>query len=260
MNPSKASHELTMAALAPGPFRTACDAGWDWVSHVAGPEGFDALGGVLPVLVHEVRNYLGLTRARAQIIARGLSANPQQDAAWILGAIDRLDQALQRVMRLEASPSLECRPCSITALLQDVAGLFEPLAHQRRSTLIVESDVSITGSDLVELDADAMREVLVNLVQNAIEAMPAGGTVRLRACADADWVTISVEDEGPGIPPDVAARIFDPFYTTKQRGTGLGLAICRRIVEAHQGCIWFESRPGRGTTFFVRLPRCRRAV
>lgn len=230
------------------------------MSHVASPEGFDALGGVLAALVHEVRNYLGLTRARAQIIARGLSANPQQDAAWILGVIDRLDTALQRVMRLGTSPSLECRPCSVTALLQDVALLFEPLAHQRPVTLVVESAVNLGGADQVELDADAVREVLVNLVQNAIEAMPAGGTVRLKACADAEWVTFSVEDEGPGIPPEAATRIFDPFYTTKQRGTGLGLAICRRIVEAHQGHIWFESGPGRGTTFFVRLPRCRRAA
>ena len=212
------------------------------------------------MLVHEVRNYLGLTRARVQMIARGLSTNPQRDADWILNTIDRLDRALQRVMRLETSPVLECRPHSVTALLHDVVTLFEAAAAQRRVALDVATDASLAGADEVELDADAVREVLVNLVQNAIEAMPGGGTVRLRAFADGESVTLCVEDQGPGISPEAADRVFDPFFTTKQKGTGLGLAICRRIVAAHQGQIWFESRPGAGTAFFVRLPRTRRVA
>lgn len=211
----------------------------------------------MSTLVHEVRNYLGLVRARAQIIAIGLSANPQQDAARIVATIDRLDTALERIKRIEISPLLEFRPCSVTALLQDVATLFEAIAQQKGATVSLAIDSQLVGSDQVELDADAVREVLVNLVQNAIEAMPSGGAVRLQAFAGEDYVTICVRDEGTGIPPDVAARVFDPFYTTKQQGTGLGLAICRRLVAAHQGQIWFESKPGAGTTFFVRLPRTR---
>lgn len=221
------------------------------------PERFETLGGVLPILVHEVRNYLGLIRARAQMVARGVTADPRKEAAYIIQTVDRLDAALQRLMHLELLPQLEFRSCSVTALLQEVASFFEPLAHQRQATVSVEADAAVAASDPVELDADALREVLINLVQNAIEAMPRGGTVRLRALADSEWVTVCVQDEGPGIPPDEASRLFEPFYTTKPQGTGLGLLICRRVVAAHQGQIWFESSPGAGTTFYVRLPRTR---
>jgi signal transduction histidine kinase len=106
----------------------------------------------------------------------------------------------------------------------------------------------------VTCDAGEIEQVLVNLLVNAADA---GGTVTLRTRAEGNHVRLSVVDRGTGIPPHVAERVFDPFFTTKEvgRGTGQGLAIARRIVvERHGGTLTFETEPGRGTTFHVRLP------
>ena len=209
-------------------------------------------------LVHEVRNYLSLARAQAQIIAMGLSADPAQDAARVVATIDRLDTALQRFKRLEAPLSLHLRPCSPAALLHEVAGLFAGVARQRGITLAVDAPPD-PEPEPIAADPDLLREVLLNLVRNALEATPGAGVVRLRQAAGSDGVTLSVCDQGAGIAPETAARIFEPFFTTKREGSGLGLAICRRIVAAHGGRIWFESAPGQGTTFYVWLPRRREA-
>jgi signal transduction histidine kinase len=108
------------------------------------------------------------------------------------------------------------------------------------------------GSAAVEVDAERLRQVLLNLVRNALEAMKAGGQLELKTKLDGgDSAAIEIIDSGPGFPED--APIFDAFYTTKESGTGLGLAIVHRIVEEHGGSVGFESRPGR-TCFSVRLP------
>ncbi len=212
----------------------------------------------MPALIHEVRNYLSLARAQAQIIAMGLSTDPRQDAARILATIDRLDMALQRFKRLQGPLSLEPRPCRVSAVLQEVSLLFSAVARQQGIELVVEGPAS-GDEEGIWADPDALRDVLINLVQNAVEATPGPGTVRLWQTADAEGVTLCVQDQGSGIGPEEARRIFEPFYTTKQRGTGLGLAICERVVAEHEGRIWFESAPGQGTTFYVWLPRPRQA-
>jgi signal transduction histidine kinase len=105
-----------------------------------------------------------------------------------------------------------------------------------------------------------LQQVFMNLLTNAAQALadkPSGGTIRIRTERRGDVVVIVVSDDGPGIPPDVLPRIFDPFFTTKEvgRGTGQGLTLSRTIVvERHGGSLTFDSRPGEGTTFIVRLP------
>jgi signal transduction histidine kinase len=108
-------------------------------------------------------------------------------------------------------------------------------------------------------DPQRLKQVLLNLCRNAIEAMPAGGLLTLRArCQDGE-VVLEVSDTGVGIPADALERVFEPFYTTKEAGTGLGLAVCRRIVEAHGGRLSVRSQPDRGTTIQVHLPLHRSA-
>jgi len=98
-------------------------------------------------------------------------------------------------------------------------------------------------------------QVLLNLFINAGDAIgPREGTVRIRAKATGSGLDIAIEDNGPGIPPAAASKIFTPFYTTKPAGTGLGLSLSRKIVEDHGGTLTFDTRPGIGTTFHVRLP------
>ncbi|HZY42689.1 MAG TPA: ATP-binding protein, partial [Anaerolineae bacterium] len=107
---------------------------------------------------------------------------------------------------------------------------------------------------------DQLTQVLLNLVINAIEAMPEGGELNLGTTIDEGWLHIAVRDTGPGIGPDEAAKIFEPFYTTKANGTGLGLAVSYGIIQRHGGRIEVGGAPGRGTTFTIVLPLDRQTV
>jgi len=106
----------------------------------------------------------------------------------------------------------------------------------------------------VRIDRDLLKQAVLNIVVNAIEAMPAGGELRLASSAAGDTAEIRVSDTGPGIPPDLREKIFRLYFTTKQRGSGIGLAMAFRIVQLHDGTIDFTSEPGKGTAFFIRLP------
>jgi signal transduction histidine kinase len=99
-----------------------------------------------------------------------------------------------------------------------------------------------------------LREALINLVLNAVDAMPQGGSITLETRHEGDWVLLSVTDSGAGIPPDVRRRIFEPFFTTKESGTGLGLSIVSGIISSYGGTIDVDSELGLGTTFTIRLP------
>jgi two-component system NtrC family sensor kinase len=108
----------------------------------------------------------------------------------------------------------------------------------------------------IRADAHKMEQVLVNLVLNAVVAMPAGGRLVFRHVMDGPFLTLIVSDTGEGIPEENLEKIFDPFFTTKRNGegTGLGLAVCRKIIEQHGGKISVSSRPGEGTEFLISLP------
>jgi signal transduction histidine kinase len=117
--------------------------------------------------------------------------------------------------------------------------------------------VSVTVDDDLPpalFDEAQIRQALVNLLRNAREAMPAGGPIDVRVLADGMSVAIDVDDRGGGIPDDIRARVFDPFFSTKGEGTGLGLAITRQIVEAHGGTIACAAREGGGTRLRITLP------
>ncbi|HZU80875.1 MAG TPA: HAMP domain-containing sensor histidine kinase [Acidimicrobiales bacterium] len=117
--------------------------------------------------------------------------------------------------------------------------------------------VEVEGAARFQADQGLLTQVMTNLVTNAYQAMPSGGTVRLSATSDDGATVITVEDEGDGIDPAVTERLFDPFVTTKHEGTGLGLAIVRRLVTAHGGEVEVENRPDRGARFTIRLPNAR---
>jgi signal transduction histidine kinase len=106
----------------------------------------------------------------------------------------------------------------------------------------------------VTADADQIQQVLLNLIQNAVQATPRGGNVTLRARQAGGGVEIEVEDTGSGIAPEHRAKIFDPFYTTRPKGTGLGLFVAHGIVQRHRGAIEVESEVGKGTRFRIQLP------
>ena len=142
-------------------------------------------------------------------------------------------------------------------LLGDALRLCEPAARRQRVAIERESEPGLR----VTCDADGLHQVLVNLMVNALQAMPTGGTLRLTAAALPDGLRITVADTGTGIPADVLPHVFEPFFTTRadaddptQRGTGLGLSVSYGIVKAHGGEIRAESEPGQGAVFTIDLP------
>ena len=163
-----------------------------------------------------------------------------------LGACTKIISDLLDFAR-ERTPNL--RPCPLRPLVEEAIGLVPP------------SSVKIVNAvpddlPLPSVDKDQFRQVLINLVQNAVEAMPEGvGEVTVGAEGGGERAfRISVTDNGPGIPKDVVERVFEPLFTTKTKGTGLGLAIVSNMVKAHRGAIHVESAPGRGSRFDIELP------
>ncbi|MEN3065917.1 MAG: PAS domain S-box protein [Candidatus Methanosuratincola petrocarbonis] len=143
---------------------------------------------------------------------------------------------------------LETRPVLVPSLIQDALSLVTVPEN-------VDLSLNVDVRDPVSVDQNMFTRVLVNLVANAIEAMPGGGTLQINARDCGEWVSFEVKDSGVGIPEEHLSKLFVPLFTTKSKGSGLGLAICKRIVEAHGGNIRVESRVGKGTSFFIELPK-----
>jgi signal transduction histidine kinase len=152
-------------------------------------------------------------------------------------------------------PQLE--PTDLVALLQRLLNRWSARIAQRNVRLIFQSPKACPP---VLSDPRLIEQVFVNLIDNALQAMPAGGhlSVTLQAVSRngaGESVEVRVADSGPGIPDEARRRIFDPYFTTRPNGTGLGLAICKRLVTIHRGAIAVESFPGTGTIFTVTLPQ-----
>jgi len=141
-------------------------------------------------------------------------------------------------------------PADINNLLRTTLDLIRE--HLQKSGLVIEENYADLG--LIRVDECQMKQVFLNLLTNAAQAMPQGGTLRLRTAQAADGVVIEVSDTGMGMPPEVQARLFEPFFTTKPHGTGLGLSVSLGIVQSHGGRITVKSEMGAGSTFTVWLP------
>ena len=124
----------------------------------------------------------------------------------------------------------------------------------QRPVMLVVVEV-VPGTPAAAADEDVLRQVLLNLILNALDVSPRGGQVQLQGRAVEDGVELVVADEGPGIPPEVRDRLFEPFFTTKPNGTGLGLAIVHSLVDQHGGRVWADRGETGGAAFHIRLPR-----
>ena len=167
--------------------------------------------------------------------------------------IRRLDEVVQGFLKFTRPEDLRLQPVRAAALFEEIAPVIETEAGKHGVKVVI--DVS-AGTPNVNGDASMLRQVFLNLAINACQAMPSGGTLRLvAAAASRNRVEVRVEDTGVGIKPEHLSRIFDLYFTTKERGTGIGLSMVYRIIQLHDGEIEVQSTPGRGTTFRVLLPR-----
>ncbi len=220
-------------------------------------ERLAALGDVAAAFAHEVRNPLNAVSMGLQRLRAEFKPEPGEEYARFVdlmqGEVRRLNTIVEQFIGLARPLPLTPAPVELRELLRELAALVEPEADQAR----VAVRLAVGALPLVHADRDHVKQVLLNLMLNAVQAMTSGGTLTLEAEAARDAVTLTVADTGPGIAPDVLPRVFDPYFTTKPGGLGLGLTIARRIVEAHGGALAVESEPGRGSRFRVTLPRGR---
>jgi signal transduction histidine kinase len=220
-------------------------------------ERLAAVGTLAAGLAHEVRNPLNSASLQLTLLERRLDrgddpATVRPIAHNIKSEIDRLDRLVREFLAFAQPRPLEPRPVDVGELFAGVTGLITPEAESVHVSIAAEI---AGGTPPVLGEAERLRQVLLNLTRNAIEAMSeTGGQLRLLARRAGDEVEIAVEDDGPGFGEELP--VFDAFFTTKSQGTGLGLAIVHRIVTDHGGTIRVESRPGR-TCFTLALPASR---
>lgn len=222
-------------------------------------ERLAALGNLAAVVGHEVRNPLnaisvGLQRLRQEFQPADDAAGYARLVDLAQGEVRRLDRIVEEFLSLARPLPLAPAPMAPGALLEEVAALVDDEARSRGVRVLRRVPGDLSPTRLVPLDRDRMKEVLLNLARNGLDAMPHGGDLTLGAAPVRDGVVLTVEDTGEGVPAELLPRIFDPWVTTKTTGMGLGLAIARRIVEGHGGRIAAESRAGEGTRFTITLP------
>ncbi len=231
-------------------------------------EALVSLGTFAAGVAHEIRNPISAIKVRLYELRRSQTEAAAIGAMEVIdGELRRLDRMLDEVLQYARPVEPRRESVGVDRMLGEVAELVRGAYARRGIEVVVEAERARAPGEgeCVDADAEQLRQVLLNLVRNAAESMPSGGVVTLRAAAGVDAggrskpamsvLLLEVVDTGPGIPPEVQARLFEPFFSTKPGGTGLGLAIAQRIVEAHAGALRYRTQPGQGTTFTVVLPR-----
>jgi signal transduction histidine kinase len=191
--------------------------------------------------------------AEPQTLNPVIEDHPAQKHVDVIAAeIKRLDQVMQDFLRFARPGELKLAPVDVSALLQDVARVIEPDAARARVMVKLEAQphaAEING------DSGMLTQVFMNLALNACQAMPDGGILRMACRSQSDRIEVVVEDTGQGIQPEHLNRIFDLYFTTKEKGSGIGLSMVYRIVQLHNGDIEVQSTPGAGTRFRILLPK-----
>jgi signal transduction histidine kinase len=222
-----------------------------------------ALGAMAAGLAHEVKNPLGAIKGAAQLLAEAQPRTTDEEfVGIILEEVDRLDRVVSSILDYARPRSTEVDPIDVNAAVRRTLQILAP-SHDDQVAIAVELAENLPQ---VRIDAEQLRQVVMNLVTNAVQAMGGSGRVSVatayRRTARATWpvtlangaVEIRVADTGPGISTKVLKNLFIPFFTTKAKGTGLGLAISQRIVQNAGGTIDVQTSAGVGTTFIVVLP------
>ena len=221
------------------------------VAQLLQAERLSSLAEIASGVVHEVRNPLGAIKGAVEILEDGLPENsPRREFALIAKVeVERIDKLVQEFLGFSRPPKLSKTLTNLNELAESVILLVEQQAGERKIFLEREFAAALP---LIDVDPEQIKQVLLNLAINAIDAVSAGGTVIFRTLQNEESINIEVEDTGSGIPLGVMGRIFDPFFTTKAKGSGLGLSIAHRIVDHHKGKLTAENT-GRGSNFKVIL-------
>ncbi|HET6515713.1 MAG TPA: ATP-binding protein [Thermodesulfovibrionales bacterium] len=220
-------------------------------------EHLSAVGQLSRSIAHEIRNPLNFISLSIDHI--GTKYRPEQDdvakdfvtlVSGIKHEIHRLNKLVTDFLDYGRPLKLNLRRMPINPLLHDIVGIIKAKADSER--VVIDEDCAFSPD--VTIDPELIKTCIMNVVLNAFQAMPEGGTLRIRTGRDNGKFFLSVSDTGKGVPRENLSRIFEPFYTTKSDGLGLGLATTKRIIEEHQGKIDFQSGEGKGSTVMITLP------
>jgi two-component system sensor histidine kinase HydH len=221
-------------------------------------------------LAHEIRNPLSTIKVNLRLTEEALndvaSAEPhstisdqhRQKLASALRKVsvvqkeaERLEQILDGFLRYVRQPDLQLATMDVNELVGDMIDFYSPQAYSHALTV----RHSLAGESLTcRIDPGALKQVLLNLLINAQQAMEGGGELMIRTARRADHAVVQISDTGRGIPPERLPTIFKPYSSSRSGGTGLGLATARKIIEAHEGTILIHSELGKGTSFTIQLP------
>jgi len=214
-----------------------------------------ALGRLTSGVAHEVKNPLNAMMIHVELLKERLEdadADVRQSLEVIGSEIRRLDRVVQGFLKFMRPQELALKPVDLNAMLQSVGALLEAESQSHGVRFVLELDAALPP---VSADEELLRQAFINILQNAVQAMPNGGAVRIRTRPeDLDWVRVVVTDQGVGIAPEDVDKIFKLYYTSKPGGSGIGLSVVYRIVQLHDGTVEAKSQPGRGTAMVVRLP------
>jgi len=213
-------------------------------------ERMAALGEVAAKVAHEIRNPLVSVGGFAKRLEKKLDGNLKEYAGIIAKEVERLEGILREILGFVKEARLLKEKVNAVELIDDVIQLIQTQLRERDIKLIK----SIGDTPAVYIDPNRVKEALLNIVNNAVQAVAIHGTITMKTYTDAGYAVLEINDTGPGIEEKNLPFIFNPFYTTKLSGTGLGLAITKRIIEEHKGRIEVDSKVGKGTTFRVFLP------
>jgi signal transduction histidine kinase len=210
------------------------------------------VGELAATVAHEIKNPLAGISGAIQVLAEGMPKNDgrREIVSEILDQVKRLDTTVRDLLNFARPITPRCQELDLADSIRSVWTMLAPQSEAKaiRFTLDAAEETKVSA------DPYLLRQVWVNLFQNAIEAMPKGGELGVRLSAG-NGVRVEIRDTGSGMDPLTVEKIWRPFFTTKTRGTGLGLPFVKKIVEAHEGRIWCESVLSQGTSFFVEIPQ-----
>jgi two-component system sensor histidine kinase PilS (NtrC family) len=216
-------------------------------------EKLAALGEMAAGLAHQLRNALAAISGFGKLLQRAAPAESQVKsvAAEILREAKATAALLDRFLSFAQPQKLAAEAVSAADLCQEVTAAKSADLKERNITCTVNLPPGL----VIQGDLHLLKQVLVNLLQNAIEAVPRNGKIEITGSTGPEAVELTISDNGPGVPKALRTRIFDPFFTTKESGTGLGLSVARKVVELHGGTLTVRDQAGGGARFVLTFPR-----
>jgi PAS domain S-box-containing protein len=215
-------------------------------------ERIAAAGQLASGIAHEIRNPLAAIKWSLQFLRSCERKEQENHIDLILSELERIDSIVGDFLKLAKPDSVSFHDRDVRVLLEQIVRLMNTQAMRNHVQFVLDCENEIP---LIHCEENQLKQVFINLIKNALEAMPNGGTLTIQVQRDgADKIRIRFVDQGHGIPAEYLPRLGEPFFTTKEKGTGLGLMISHKIIEDHGGKMWITSEVNRGTTVEILLP------